>query len=113
MDVEDELQMLRQEVAELRELIDRLGEPPPQGNKCLVGITATKNGYPNTNTPPRWYWIQRQSVGGTESEGGTAVLTPTDTAAGGFFALNIGTRRPPPGTRVEINDTGQRFTFNY
>jgi hypothetical protein len=110
LNVNDELAAVREDLAELRELVDRLGAEPVAGNRCVVGRTATKTTYPTAAAS--WFWVIRQAVGGTEAEGQAATFTDVG-APEGFYAYNLGQRRPPVGTRVDCDETDGRFTFVY
>jgi hypothetical protein len=107
-DIQDELQLLRQEVADLEEDLARLETEDVTGTMAIVGKTATKETYPTTANA--WYWIERVRLGGDEVEGGTVTMTST---GDGFYAYNVGSGIPPEGTAIDCNDTGDHYTFTY
>jgi hypothetical protein len=107
-DIQDELQQLRQRVANAEEALERLETEDVTGTMAIVGRTATKETYPTTANA--WYWIERVRLGGDEVEGGAIVVT---TVEDGFFAYNLGSGIPPVGSLVICNDSGEHYTFTY
>lgn len=108
-DIGDELAQLREEVAELRQIIDNLGGVQPVGSRPIVATTSKLGStYPAGATV--WFWCIRNEVGGTEAEGLPGTLSATED---GFFALNTSNVNPPMGSRVNCDFTGEHYTFYY
>jgi hypothetical protein len=78
------------------------------GSAVVVCKTTTVSVYPTTAAA--FYAVTPQTVIGTETEGGGGTIAAD---AGTFYALNLGSTVPPPGTNVIVTHVGHRWVFRY
>jgi hypothetical protein len=103
-----DLRELRQRVAALERLLDRLEAEAPAGEPCAVGTTASRGSYPTA--AGRFYGMDVAEVIGDEAEGATPSLTGS---SGPVFAANLGSAIPPAGTVLPIDRVARRWVFRY
>lgn len=107
-DCEDELRQLRDRVADLEDLLDRLEGEGNDGAACVVGTSFAQSSYPGS--AGMFYAFHRTSVTGTETEGSTPTLT---TDADVILAANLGTAVPPSGTAIPLDRVPHRWVFRH
>lgn len=105
---EDEVRMLRERLAALEDLVDRLESDAPEGDACVVGTSFAQASYPAA--AGSFFAFHRTTVLGTEAEGSTQDLT---SGTGVIIAANIGTAVPPAGTAIPLDRVSHRWTFRY
>ena len=71
-------------------------------------MTTTIKSYPTS--AQRFYGCVPQTLLGVEVEGGPGSFTQEPST---FFALNLGTSIPPPGTNVLATFVESRWVFRY
>lgn len=99
---------LRQRVADLEADLKRYPETLRGNPPSLVLQTTTVTTYPSGGGV--FYAVQRCQVAGDEVEGAAAVVT----AIGGvFYACNLGTGTPPPGSFHLGDLPGPRWVFRF
>lgn len=101
--------ILRDRQAEARSTLDRMGTQIEEGGLSVLIKTITVATYPGT--PSAFFACQPLSIDGTEREGAIATLTVD--ASRTFYAYNLGTQVPPPGTRLIVTGCNGRWVFRY
>lgn len=105
----DEARTLRNRLAAMEAVIDRLDArdaTAPAG--AIVLRTKTVGTYPTTATS--FFACELVTPGGVEAEGASASLAAVATTV---YALGVGTKIPPTGTRVVAVIQDGRFAFQY
>ncbi len=104
----DEARSLRHRLAEMAVTIATAeSRDGSAGCQAIVLRTKTVNTYPTS--AGSFYACDVVTVGGTEAEGSAGSFA----AAGTVYALNVGTKKPPTGTRVVASLQDGRFIFQY
>ena len=94
--------------------LDLLQNPGPdpleilQGAPSMVAVTTAISRYPTT--PQVFYAMLPLALAGTESEGSSGITTTSSTV---FFALNLGSTVPAPGTQHVVTFVGSRWVFRH
>ncbi len=88
--------------------LKRRDSDPTLGLPNLLAETTTLARYPSS--APCYYACRPVTLMGAEVEGGAGVVSA---ATGTFFALNLGTAVPPPGTQVLAARVDNRWVFRY
>lgn len=104
----DEAKRLRIRDANLSDDFSQSGRDPSLGMPCLVAQTTTIAAYPASAAA--YYACLPTTVLGAEVEGGPGTTTPGTST---FFALNLGTAIPAPGTIVLATFVADRWVFRY
>lgn len=102
----DQLTLLRR-IAALEEALDRSGEGMT-GAGTIVCQTTSLGSYPTAATA--FYAVFPVAAGGAEVEGGAVTLNPESIP---FYAYNIGSKVPPPGTNVLAHAVPNRWVFSW
>jgi hypothetical protein len=106
-DADDAKRLALRELA-LADDVKRRDSDPTLGAPSLPARTTTIKTYPTT--PQSYYACVPLMLLGAEVEGGPGIVT----AAGAtFFALNLGSTVPPPGTQLLATFVGNRWVFRY
>ena len=92
----------------LADIVVRQDSDPPVGAPSLLARTTALSSYPTT--PACYFACQPLSLLGTELEGMPAAIAPGDST---FFALNLGSTVPTPGTQVLTTFVGNRWVFRH
>lgn len=109
MSVEDtDARRLRLADAEAADEAASAPRQAPAPGAAILCRTATAGSYPTVAAA--YYSVTPQSVLGTEAEGTSGVLANGPTP---FFALNIGTHVPSPGSQVLVFFVPNRWVFRY
>lgn len=88
--------------------VRRRDSAPPLGPPSLLARTTTLKAYPTT--PQSYYACLPLTLLGAEVEGGPGLASPGNAT---FFALNLGSSVPPPGTQVLTTFVGNRWVFRF
>ncbi len=104
---DDARRLFLREVA-LTDDLKRRDSDPTLGLPHMLAETTTVKTYPGT--PQCFYACQPVTLLGTETEGSPGLVTPTSAP---FFALNLGSAVPPPGTQVVVSRVDCRWVFRY
>ena len=87
---------------------DRVATSPNDCDESAVAQTAISETYPTTaNTV---YYLAGMSIDADDQEGSDVTLAGDGNE---YFAVNLGTRIPPPGTNVLISSVGGRWVFRW
>lgn len=104
---DDARRLFTREVA-LSDDVKRRDSDPTLGSTSLLAETTTVKTYPGT--APCFYACQPVTLLGAEVEGGPGLVTATSAP---FFALNLGSAVPPPGTQILAARVDNRWVFRY
>lgn len=88
--------------------VKRRDSDPSLGAPSLLARTTSLAAYPTV--PACYYVCQPLQLLGPEVEGARGVVTPANAT---FFALNLGTAVPPPGTQVLTTWVSSRWVFRF
>ena len=108
MDSTDEAEKLRAEDVDFDAEETRREQPGGAGAATLVAQTKTVTTYPSTAMS--FYACETAQVFGTEVEGGAGTVTAGSST---FYALNLGSRVPPSGTKILTTYVSNRWVFRY
>ncbi|ODU02568.1 MAG: hypothetical protein ABS79_00165 [Planctomycetes bacterium SCN 63-9] len=101
--------ILRERQDEASSALDRARVSVEQGGLTALAQTLTISTYPTS--PSSYFACRPLLVDGSESEGATASFSPDSTRT--FYAYNVGTQTPPPGTKLLLTCCGGRWIFRY
>jgi hypothetical protein len=93
----------------LLDSVERMGGLGTEGSPAHLLTTVEIETYPTTANV--FYAGNPTYVSGTETEGGAAGYAAD--ASQVIYALNVGTKVPPEGTRVVVHSVGGRWVFRY
>lgn len=105
---EDEVRLLRAQLADLSKRIDQLDNWGDPGGTAYLAVTVEVTSYPTTVGAT--FGLQIQDVFGADSEGAIPTFT---TRPGTIFAAGIGQALPPQGSQVLVVETGIGRVFRY
>ena len=106
----DESRTLRERVAALESLLDRLETEPVAGSPARAVHTVDLGAYPTTTGYLTTFAVTADDVSGTEAEGAAGSLA---SQPGTFFAVNLGPGLPPVGTEAVADEVGGSWVFYY
>jgi hypothetical protein len=92
----------------MADIVVRQDSDPPVGAPSLLVRTTLLSVYPTA--PGSYFACQPLTLLGAEVEGGQAAIFPGYST---FFALNLGSSVPPPGTQILTTFVGNRWVFRY
>ncbi|QEH38637.1 hypothetical protein OJF2_72430 [Aquisphaera giovannonii] len=101
--------ILRDRQADTLALVDKLSAPPQVGSVAVLAQTKAVATYPGVASA--FFACAPIEVDGPETEGAAATFTAD--ASRTIYALNLGTRLPPLGTKVILHACGGRWTFRF
>lgn len=102
------IERLRQ--SDLAADLDVLDADDFDGAAAFLAITTSDGAYPTTASAV--YAVRFQAVDCAETEGAAATYVD-DPADPTRYALNVGSKVPPSGTRVVVHAAGGRLVFSY
>jgi hypothetical protein len=92
----------------LADVVVRQDSDPPVGAPSVLARTTVLSAYPTT--AGCYFACLPLTLLGAEVEGGAGVVSPGDST---FFALNLGTTVPQPGTLILATFVGNRWVFRH
>jgi hypothetical protein len=92
----------------LRGELSREPPPPDPGSPSVLAQTVSLGSYPTAALS--YFACTPLGLLGAEVEGSMGV---TASAGSNFFAVNLGSVIPPPGTQVLCTFVGNRWVFRY
>lgn len=98
----------RRRIEDIRTEADRNWQGKPEGAQAVVVQTATKTTYPAA--AGSYFWCEIMRVSGDPVEGGTISYGGTGQH---LYAYNLGTTRPPVGTKTLARQAGGRWFINH
>jgi hypothetical protein len=108
-DWQDEARTLRHRSKALEDLIWQLNREPFAHDAGVLLQTFEETTYPTDRT--RYFACHIVRAAGAEAEGADPELTTIE--SGPIYALNIGSKLPPPETYVIAYMTDGRWVFRY
>jgi hypothetical protein len=105
----NDTRILRQREAATRSAAFRLAPFAEEGAVAVLAQTTSVSAYPTAANVV--YACSPVSVDGQETEGAAVSFSVDQSRT--FYALNLGSQVPPPGTKLIAHACGGRWTFRY
>lgn len=110
MNPNSDARRLRMQDTQTDDAFTRTDSSPDDGSPSIVCVTTTKGTYPQVANA--LFWVQSQSVTGTETEGGQGNVASDGSAP--FLAYNLGSAVPTQGvSRFVVKFVNYRWVFRY